>query len=128
MVNNYVKMGVMPAPVKKKYSRTHIAHLIVICILKSAIPIDSIRRYIKDELLFESEEKFYDHFCDLYGQINSSVSESAVKIPEAFKQPEEMLKHTVLYFALRAQAEQALASEALELLLGTEKKEKPERK
>ena len=33
MINNYVKLGIMPAPVKKKYSREHIAYLIIICCL-----------------------------------------------------------------------------------------------
>ena len=34
MINNYVKQGIMPAPEKKKYGKTHIAYLMVICILK----------------------------------------------------------------------------------------------
>ena len=32
MINNYVKQGIMPAPEKKKYGKTHIAYLMVICI------------------------------------------------------------------------------------------------
>ena len=35
MVNNYVKKKVMPAPVKKRYKRTHIAYLFIILIAKS---------------------------------------------------------------------------------------------
>ncbi len=66
MVNNYVKMGVMPAPVKKKYSRIHIAHLIVICVMKSALSISAICRVIENELLADSVEKFYNRFCELY--------------------------------------------------------------
>ena len=27
MINNYVKLGIMPAPVRKKYSKVHIAYL-----------------------------------------------------------------------------------------------------
>ena len=30
MINNYVKQGIMPAPEKKKYGKTHIAYLMVI--------------------------------------------------------------------------------------------------
>ena len=29
MINNYVKQGIMPAPEKKKYGKTHIAYLMV---------------------------------------------------------------------------------------------------
>ena len=34
MINNYVKQQVIPAPIKKKYRKDHIAYLFVICILK----------------------------------------------------------------------------------------------
>ena len=30
MINNYVKLGIMPAQIRKKYSREHIAYLIII--------------------------------------------------------------------------------------------------
>ena len=43
MVNNYVKMGVMPPPVKKRYSRVHLAYLLMICLLKAALPETPIR-------------------------------------------------------------------------------------
>ena len=35
----------MPAPVKKKYSREHIAYLIIICSLKQALPISDIKDF-----------------------------------------------------------------------------------
>ena len=34
IINNYVKLKIIPAPVKKRYSREHLAYLIIICILK----------------------------------------------------------------------------------------------
>ena len=39
MINNYVKLGMMPAPVKKKYSKTHVAYLIIICSLKLSLTL-----------------------------------------------------------------------------------------
>ena len=33
MINNYVKLGLMPKPEKKRYERTHLAYLIVITLL-----------------------------------------------------------------------------------------------
>ena len=47
MINNYVKQGIMPAPEKKKYGKTHIAYLMVICILKQVYSISEAksRRY-----------------------------------------------------------------------------------
>ena len=31
MINNYVKLGIIPRPVKKRYSRVHLAFLIMVC-------------------------------------------------------------------------------------------------
>ena len=42
MVNNYVKLGLIPPPVKKKYNREHLARLTVICMLKPLLPIPAI--------------------------------------------------------------------------------------
>lgn len=116
MVNNYVKMGVMPAPVKKKYSRTHIAHLIVICVMKSVLSISAICKVIENELLADCDEKFYDRFCEIYEQANATVAEAAAKIAGASESSAEKLKQTVLHAALRAQAEQARAEQALSRL------------
>ena len=39
MINNYVKQEVLKPPVKKKYNKTHLAYLFVICILKRLMSI-----------------------------------------------------------------------------------------
>ena len=73
MVNNYVKLKVLPPPVSKRYSRTHIARLLMICTLKSVIPISSIQKLLPEE---EQMEAFYDRFCALYGQTNRELAAS----------------------------------------------------
>ena len=62
MVNNYVKLGVMPAPVKKKYTRLHLAYLLIICTLKPVLPIDEIGRMLGGSLTAD-DGAFYDAFC-----------------------------------------------------------------
>lgn len=42
MINNYVKLGLIPPPVKKKYSREHLARLMTICMLKQIMPIPTL--------------------------------------------------------------------------------------
>ena len=37
MINNYVKLGMMSRPVKKRYSRAHLASLVMVCVLKQTI-------------------------------------------------------------------------------------------
>jgi len=42
MVNNYVKVGLIPRPAGKKYDREHLALLLMICILKQALSMEEI--------------------------------------------------------------------------------------
>jgi hypothetical protein len=114
MVNNYVKLGVMPAPVKKKYTRTHLAHLIAICILKSAMPIAAVQQLIAQQKTVMDEQQIYDRFCQMFEQTNQAVAQSAQK--EEAPPAESALVSALCYAALRAQAEQALASQLLESL------------
>ena len=103
MVNNYVKMGAMPAPFKKRYTRSHLARLLVICVLKPILPIAGIRQLSEYLLSRGSEEEFYDGFCTQFeAAVDASVTAHAsVDADDA--------SHAVLQAALRAQAEQAIA-------------------
>ena len=63
MINNYVKLKAMPAPNKKKYSKMHLAYLIMISTLKNALSLPAISLLIP---LCENEEDtkaVYDDFC-----------------------------------------------------------------
>ena len=42
MINNYAKNNLLPPPVKKKYSREHLARLMTICMLKQIMPIPTL--------------------------------------------------------------------------------------
>ncbi len=42
MVNNYVKVRLIPRPAGKKYEREHLAMLLMICILKQALTMEEI--------------------------------------------------------------------------------------
>ena len=63
MINNYVKLGIMPAPNKKKYSREHIAYLIVICVLKQVYSINDIGKLISLTIQHFELSKAYNRFC-----------------------------------------------------------------
>lgn len=104
MVNNYVKLGVIPPPVKKKYARSHLACLIIICILKSVLPISLVSRMIMEKIeCGSSYESLYDSFCDLF---ECSVS-SAAGIPG--DNPAD-LTDEAFRAALNAHAEQTFAT------------------
>lgn len=63
MINNYTKQGVISRPVKKKYTREHIAYLVFIAASKQVLSIDGIRRLIQIQLSSYPIETAYDYFC-----------------------------------------------------------------
>lgn len=66
MVNNYVKWGMMPKPVKKKYDKLHIAYVIVITILKQVLPISEIKDGIQLQVVLHGNERAYDAFGEAF--------------------------------------------------------------
>ena len=63
MINNYVKQGILPAPEKKKYNRTHLAYLMVICVLKQVYSISDIGKLISLTIQYFEVSKAYNRFC-----------------------------------------------------------------
>ena len=75
MINNYVKNGVLHAPVKKKYNREHLAKLMVICICKRMLPLSYISESISLMSRVYEISEGYDIFCDeVEYEIKSTVS------------------------------------------------------
>lgn len=69
IINNYVKLKVIPAPHKKKYNREHLAYLVMICILKQTLAISSIVKIIETNLESKSISELYNSFCNIYENV-----------------------------------------------------------
>ena len=65
-INNYVRMKIMPAPVKKKYSKIHIAYLIMICTLKQCLSISNVSKMIPNGLSEEEVKVIYDDYVMMH--------------------------------------------------------------
>lgn len=91
MINNYVKQGIMPAPEKKKYSRSHIAYLIVICVLKQVYSISDIGKLISLTIQYFELSKAYNRFC-----ANLEVSVMNVFSRKEFPNTEKMTEEQYL--------------------------------
>lgn len=63
MVNNYVKLNLIPKPVKRKYSKLHLAYLIAISILKHVYTIQEVRDGISFQAMIHGEKDAYNLFC-----------------------------------------------------------------
>ncbi len=66
MINNYVKNELIEAPIKKQYSKTHIAKLFVICVLKQVYSMQDIKTLIEIATKDSNIQIAYDKFCKLF--------------------------------------------------------------
>lgn len=62
IINNHVRLKVMPAPEKKKYLRLHIAYLIIICTLKQSMSISDIQKLIPRNLTDDEMRVVYTDY------------------------------------------------------------------
>ena len=96
MINNYVKVKIIPAPQGKRYSRRHVAYLLLLCILK---PIQKLFAAAQSGT---DDKAFYERFRRIYRQASSAAAED-----QCFAEPE--LCDAIMYAALRARAGQSAA-------------------
>lgn len=96
MINNYVKLGIMPAPEKKKYSREHIAYLIVICVLKQVYSISDIGKLISLTIQYFELSKAYNRFCaNLEISVKNVFSRKEFPNVERMTEEQYLLKNVV---------------------------------
>lgn len=62
MINNYVKLKIIPAPTKKRYSRIHLAYLIIIFTLKQTLDMATIQKIIPVDLSENDVKQTYNSF------------------------------------------------------------------
>lgn len=111
MINNYVKLGIMPAPIKKKYSRVHIAYLIIICSLKSVIPIPEIKNLIERRIASSSIEDLLNFFSDLF----DSTTNTVIAIGDKFLQKRATCEEdAALYMAIGSNISRYMSKKILE--------------
>ena len=72
IINNYVRMKVMPPPVKKKYARVHLASLIIICVLKQSLSISCIQRLLPAGQEESEFQKLYNDFVSLHRAVQKN--------------------------------------------------------
>ena len=78
IINNYVRMKIMPPPVKKRYSRVHLAYLIIICLLKQSLSISCIQRLLPAD---PAEATVRDLYEDFVRQFRDAAAAFARHVP-----------------------------------------------
>ncbi|MGE4354026.1 MAG: DUF1836 domain-containing protein, partial [Oscillospiraceae bacterium] len=62
MINNYVKMGLLAPPIKKRYNRNHLACLIMVCVLKRSLTMSAIQKLLSPGMSEEQIHSLYESF------------------------------------------------------------------
>lgn len=106
MINNYVKNGVLPHPLKKKYSRQHLAALITICMLKQVLTIPDIATLLDGQ---ELGPELYEDFLSAH---TGAVRETCRDLEESCRSGRD-LRREALRLAAQANAKRAAAERIL---------------
>ena len=106
MVNNYVKLGTIPAPVRKKYSKEHLAYLFMVCTLKQTLDMATIQKIIPVGLDARQIEYIYNSFVKnqskAYGYVTENVLNVALPIFENEGENQDRLNDLLLQVASAA--------------------------
>ncbi len=78
MVNNYVKTGIVQPPIKKHYTRSHIAYFLIITVLKRCYSMQQVETLIHIQTHMEDSyiEQAYDLFITRFEKSLNTVFEN----------------------------------------------------
>ena len=99
MINNYVKTGIVPAPIKKHYTRQHVAYFLIITILKRCYSMQQIEQliHIYTDMKSTTIENAYDLFMTRFEDSLNIVFESNLNTNNLeTKNPEQDLMDNVI--------------------------------
>lgn len=94
MINNYVKLKVIPTPVKKRYNRVHLACLIMIGTLKQSLSIPTIEVMLPNDCDEQSAEQIYEKFVESW---DNSLTMASEMVEEQLKSFAECRKYQDIF-------------------------------
>ncbi len=108
MINNYVKLGLIPPPNKKRYERIHIAFLFVIVFLKEGFDIS----LIKDGILQETKRLGLKEAYDTFGIALHAALKNVEEVNPQFETLiSPLMMHATLTIAHQKKAQAIIASQ-----------------
>lgn len=123
MINNYVKDELIARPEQKKYSRDHLACLMIICMLKQVLSIPDIANLLSHLREKSPMDELYDKFITAQDAALKKVSLRTELVCEG---DEDQLRQLALDLTLEANAYRIAAEKILSSL--SEKSGKEENK
>lgn len=113
MINNYVKARMMPPPVRKKYSKPHLAYLVVICSLKDALGMAVIEKMfppgMEGDLLRERYNAFVDNQVKAYHFFADNIDSVAIPLLQEQERISDRIHDLVMQVGVSANIAKNLA-------------------
>lgn len=118
-INNYVRLKIMPAPVKRKYHRVHIAYLIMILTMKQSLSISDVQRVIPPDSSEEEVRVVYENYSEKFRRLalffNQQVQSGAEGIHTPGQSTDNAVELLVIESALIAGFSKILAEKLIRL-------------
>ena len=121
MINNYVKLKVMPAPIKKRYGKRHLAYIMVITLLKQMMSLNHISVGIEEMLVNYDIETSYNLFINYVEESMRFTLAEIYGDKHQYQEKEEGLMAIPLKAATLAFAGKIIADYSFKNLLTKEK-------
>ena len=104
IINNYVKDGIVPRPINKRYAREQLSALMMACVLKRVLPMQQVK-----QLLRPGDQESYTAF-------SLGLKKALSREAEALERMEgDSLQDLALDYALRAAANRLIADRLLSM-------------
>ena len=123
MVNNYVKLRLIPAPVRKKYGRRHIALLLMICTFKQSVSMAAMSEMLPpddEELIHQEYIRFIASFQRISRYVVQQAKASAEPIYDEISNTGNEVSDLVVGSAIAASFARLLAGKLIALHLPDE--------
>ena len=118
-INNYVRLKIMPAPVKRKYHRVHIAYLIMILTMKQSLSISDVQKVIPPNSSEEEVRAVYENYSEKFRRLalffNQQVQSGAEGIHAPGQSSDNAVELLVIESALIAGFSKILAEKLIRL-------------
>ena len=118
-INNYVRLKIMPAPVKRKYHRIHIAYLIMILTMKQSLSISDVQKVIPPNSSEEEVRAVYENYSEKFRRLalffNQQVQSGAEGIHAPGQSSDNAVELLVIESALIAGFSKILAEKLIRL-------------
>lgn len=116
-INNYVRLKIMPAPVKRKYYRIHIAYLIFILVLKQALSINDVQKLVPLAISEDQIHAIYNNYSDKFRRLalffNQQVQSTATELLSSDADSDEAVSHLLLESTLISAFSRILAEKLI---------------